>query len=118
MSLGRGASPGKKVTVSKKMQNARTKGKCSSAQLIESLKKRTHFSRKEIEALLKLHRSLAASAQKKPLPRGQPPGNADGFTIILLFSYLFPSHKQQKAFMLFRQHFVNIGCVKRYWSHV
>jgi len=73
--LGRGASPGKKVTIGgNKMQQSRTKGKCSSAQLIESLKKRTHFSRKEIEALLKLHRSLAASAQKKPLPRGQPPG--------------------------------------------
>ncbi|XP_059484251.1 calaxin-like [Neocloeon triangulifer] len=72
----RGTLQEKKTTFHKKMQPAsNTKGKCSSAQLIESLKKRTHFNKREIEALLKLHRSLAANAQKRQMPRGPKPAN-------------------------------------------
>jgi hypothetical protein len=48
--------------------------KCSSAKLVDSLRRRTHFSRPEIEALLKLHRTLAASARRRPTNRGQAQG--------------------------------------------
>ncbi|XP_065344036.1 calaxin-like isoform X1 [Cloeon dipterum] len=64
----------------KKMQKG---NKCSSAHLIESLKKRTHFSKREIEALLKLHRSLAATSQKKQLIQRPPKTGNDGSRPVL-----------------------------------